>query len=268
MTTFFTRPRPIRKIAVPIGTCAGSRGLASCGRNSRAADDRPGDQVREEAQVQRDVDRRGALAQAAVDVDGVRDRLEREEAQADRQRDLHQRHRQPEVHASSRSLTSCDEEAVVLEDAQDDQVERHRDADEPLAWRSLSLRSISVANELVAERHAAQQEAELRVRRRVEDVADERAGTACGSRGRDMSSHEHAPEHHAGRRPRTRSRERPWPGAGAKGRVSGGMKRRSPVLAAALACLLWSGAPAAHAGCGGIQIRHADAEAQRRAARR
>jgi hypothetical protein len=35
------------------------------------------------------------------------------------------------------------------------------------------------------------------------------------------------------------------------------MKRRSPVLAAALACLLWSSAPAGHAGCGGTQIRHA-----------
>jgi hypothetical protein len=44
--------------------------------------------------------------------------------------------------------------------------------------------------------------------------------------------------------------------AGAKGRVSGGMKRRSPVLAAMLLGLLWFGAPAADAGCGGTQIRH------------
>jgi hypothetical protein len=34
------------------------------------------------------------------------------------------------------------------------------------------------------------------------------------------------------------------------------MKRRSPVLAVVLLCLLWSGAPAAHAGCGATQIRH------------
>ena len=34
------------------------------------------------------------------------------------------------------------------------------------------------------------------------------------------------------------------------------MKRRSPVLAALLVGLLWSSAPAAHAGCGGTQVRH------------
>jgi hypothetical protein len=35
------------------------------------------------------------------------------------------------------------------------------------------------------------------------------------------------------------------------------MKRRSPVLGVALGALLWASAPAAHAGCGGIQVRHA-----------
>jgi hypothetical protein len=35
------------------------------------------------------------------------------------------------------------------------------------------------------------------------------------------------------------------------------MKRRSPVLAVVLVCLLWFSAPAAHAGCGATQIRHA-----------
>ena len=34
------------------------------------------------------------------------------------------------------------------------------------------------------------------------------------------------------------------------------MKRRSPVLAVVLVCLLWYGATSAHAGCGGIQTRH------------
>ena len=34
------------------------------------------------------------------------------------------------------------------------------------------------------------------------------------------------------------------------------MKRRSPVLAAALIGLLWACAPAAHAGCGATQVRH------------
>src|SRR5919106_5022451 len=44
--------------------------------------------------------------------------------------------------------------------------------------------------------------------------------------------------------------------AGAKGRVSGGMKRRSPVLAAMFLGLLAFAAPAVHAGCGGTEIRH------------
>jgi hypothetical protein len=45
--------------------------------------------------------------------------------------------------------------------------------------------------------------------------------------------------------------------AGAKGRVSPGMKRRSPVLGVAVLAVLWASAPAANAGCGGIQVRHA-----------
>jgi hypothetical protein len=44
--------------------------------------------------------------------------------------------------------------------------------------------------------------------------------------------------------------------AGAKGRVSHGMKRRSPVLGVAVLGLLWASVPPAQAGCGEIQIRH------------
>src|SRR3954447_8548106 len=44
--------------------------------------------------------------------------------------------------------------------------------------------------------------------------------------------------------------------AGRKGRVSSGMKRRSPVLAAVVLGALWASAPVAHAGCGGTQVRH------------
>jgi hypothetical protein len=43
--------------------------------------------------------------------------------------------------------------------------------------------------------------------------------------------------------------------AAREGRVSGGMKRRSPVLAAVLLGLLWGSAPAAQADCGGVQER-------------
>ena len=51
------------------------------------ADDRARDQVGKEAQVDRDVDGPRGLDQAPVDVDRVRDRLEGEEADADRKRD-------------------------------------------------------------------------------------------------------------------------------------------------------------------------------------
>ena len=44
--------------------------------------------------------------------------------------------------------------------------------------------------------------------------------------------------------------------AGRKGRVSGGIKRRSPVLGAMFVAVLALATPAAHAGCGGTQVRH------------
>ena len=97
------------------------------------AHDRAGDEVREEAQVERDVDRAGRLDQAPLDVDDVGDRLEGEEADADRQRDRQQRQRQPEADAVEHVVDVLGEEAVVLEDAEDEQVERDRDADDPLA---------------------------------------------------------------------------------------------------------------------------------------
>ena len=95
--------------------------------------DRPGDQVREEAQVDRRVDQRGGLGVAALDVDDVGDRLEGEEADPDRQRDREQRQRQPERDRVEHVADVLDEEAVVLEDPEREQVEADRGRADPLA---------------------------------------------------------------------------------------------------------------------------------------
>ena len=70
------------------------------------ADDRAGDQLREEQQVERRVDR--ALLRrrvAAVDVDDVRDRVEGEERDADRQQHARHDERLRRASASSSALT-------------------------------------------------------------------------------------------------------------------------------------------------------------------
>src|SRR3954452_13527938 len=72
--------------------------------------------------------------------------------------------------------------------------------------------------------------------------------------GLGMSSHERAST--GGKKTANSIDGKTMAAAGAKGRVSGGMKRRSPVLAVLVLALLWCVPPAAHAGCGGTQIRH------------
>ncbi len=143
------------------------------GQELAGAHDRAGDEVGEEAQVERDVDRAGGLDQPALDVDHVGDRLEREEADPDRERDRQQRQRHPEPDAVERVGDALGEEAVVLEDRQDDQVERDRGAHDPLA-PALVVRAVQeLRRRLVAERDRAQEQAEPRVRAGVEEVARE-----------------------------------------------------------------------------------------------
>ena len=104
------------------------------------ADDRPGDQVGKERLQDRDVHERGRARLAAVDVDDVRDRLEGEERDADRQDDLDDRERRPEADAVKKGVEFVDEEAEVLEGAQKRQVERDREDERALA-RDLRLRA-------------------------------------------------------------------------------------------------------------------------------
>ena len=65
----------------------GSFALVDLRHELAAAHDRAGDDVREERQVGREVEERPGLEVAAVDVDDVAEGLEREERDADRQRD-------------------------------------------------------------------------------------------------------------------------------------------------------------------------------------
>jgi hypothetical protein len=141
------------------------------GQELARADDRAGDDVGEEAQVQPDVDRLRGRQQAAVDVDGVGDGLEDDEADADRQRDRRERQRQPEADLVEQRVGLLCEEPVVLEDAERREVQRDRDADDE-APAALVLRAVhELRRGLVAERHAGEQHAELRARRAVEEVA-------------------------------------------------------------------------------------------------
>ena len=64
----------------------------------------------------------GGLRLAAVDVDHVRDRLEGEEGDPDRENDLDDRHRRPEAEGTEEVVDLGDEEAEVLEDPEQAQV--------------------------------------------------------------------------------------------------------------------------------------------------
>jgi hypothetical protein len=97
--------------------------------------------VGEEAQVDRGVEQVRRLGLAALYVDHIGDRLEAEEADADRQRDRHQRQRHPKSDGVEDVGDVGDEEAVVLEDGQDAEVEDHAGGREQLA-EPLVLRAV------------------------------------------------------------------------------------------------------------------------------
>ena len=97
--------------------------LLELGEELAGADDRPGDEVGEEAQVDRGVEQVGRLGLPPLHVDHVGDGLEAEEADADRQRDRDQWQRPAEADRVERVGDVADEEPVVLEDGQHPEVE-------------------------------------------------------------------------------------------------------------------------------------------------
>jgi hypothetical protein len=95
--------------------------------------DRARDKVGEERLEDRHLGERRGGRHAPVDVDDVRDRLEREERDADREDDLHEREWRAEADRLERGVHLGHEEAEVLEDGQQPEVERHRRDQRPLA---------------------------------------------------------------------------------------------------------------------------------------
>jgi hypothetical protein len=134
--------------------------------------DRPGDELREEGDVERVVERfADRLEAAAVDVDGVAHRLERVEGDADRKHDFEREVRQRQPGQRGEVAQALREEAGVLEDAQDrevgDDTEGHP---QPAAPRVVRPRDPE-AGDVVDRGREQQQATEAPVPRAVEEVA-------------------------------------------------------------------------------------------------
>jgi len=102
------------------------------GQELPRAHDRPGHEVREERQVDRRVEQGCRRDEPAAHVHDVGDRLEGEEAHPHRQREREQRQGQAEPQRVEHPVDVGGEEAVVLEEAEDAEVDRHRQRDDPL----------------------------------------------------------------------------------------------------------------------------------------
>ena len=136
----------------------------------RDADDRSGDQVREEGQVDREVERGDRLLLTAVDVDDVGDGAEQEERDADRERDLDEQGRGRQPERAQQRDERVDEESVVLEEAEQREVEGDPD-DHPGASCPVAARTVHARREhVVADRAGEQQEHEPPVPPAVEQV--------------------------------------------------------------------------------------------------
>ena len=179
-----------------MSTRRGSRGTSSCGISSPGPDDRPGHEVREEREVDRELLERRRHEVAAVRVDDVADRHERVEGDADREDDRAQRERQIQADDRRHVLRRVDEEVVVLEVREHAEVadQGHREQRLPLRLRR---RAVDADGEqLIPDRAAGEQEDEPPVPPAVEDVArdeDERP-PAVHLRHREPREREHDQE--------------------------------------------------------------------------
>src|ERR1043166_4363524 len=92
MITFLNRPPTMRKTLAASWTSA-ARAVRGLRQELRGTHDRAGDEVREKADVEQDVDQRGGrLERAVVDVNDIGERVEGEERDRDGQRHLDERH--------------------------------------------------------------------------------------------------------------------------------------------------------------------------------
>ena len=96
------------------------------------ADDRSGDQMREEREVGGELPEAGRREVAAIDVDDVADRHEREEGDPDREDDRARLERDVDPERGEQVVRRRDEEVVVLEVAEQGEVPGERSDEEPL----------------------------------------------------------------------------------------------------------------------------------------
>ena len=110
------------------------RGFCDLGQEVDGALDGPGDELGEEGDEEREVEEvAGGGELAAVDVDGVAQRLEGVEGDADREHDAAGEGRELEAEERQQVGEALGEEARVLEDAEQREVGDDAGGDEPLA---------------------------------------------------------------------------------------------------------------------------------------
>ena len=209
-----TRPSVMRRSAQPP-------------RDRVIADDRSGDQLRKHRDVDRDFEQAAVrLHLAAIHIDEIRDRMEGEERNAERQRDARQR----ESVAAERGIERADREVGVLEDAE--QREIGRDAGRNCEPPPLSLRRADQQREAVIEHDLeGQQQHEARLapgveqqrRREQDDVLRRDAGRqAIEQKEQRQEVEQEGDRRKQHRRPVALTRADAWPS-----RRSGRSRRRA-----------------------------------------
>ena len=202
------------------------------------------DDVREEREVDRELEEASGLERASVDVDDVAHGLEGEERDPDRQRDRRHRRRHAQTDAMEEVRRVADEEPVVLEVSEGSEVggdaERQPGSADLLALVAVDLQR----HDLVDERGAGQQEDEPPIVVTVEEVRrgqDEQLpleplvheDPACGQDHHEEDREGDGREEH-GRRtvshPRCWDRllERPRPACGVAGAATSARRRPAP----------------------------------------
>ena len=192
-----------------MSTRRGSRGALDLRDQLGRPDDRAGDEVGEEREIDRELLERRRLEVTTVGVDDVADRHEREERDADREDNRLQRERQVEADDRGHVVTRGDEEVVVLEVAEHAEVPGEREDEKRLPLRLHTRAPDAHREHLVPERAAREQEDEAPVPPAVEDVA----------RGDDERPPAVRPRH---RQPRERQDDQEEDGE------SGGRKEHAP----------------------------------------
>ena len=102
--------------------------------------DRAGDEVREEGEVRRERPEARRREVAAIDVDDVADRHEREEGDADREEDRARLERHVDAREREEVVRRRDEEVVVLEVAEEAEVPDERDDEQLLPRHAVDER--------------------------------------------------------------------------------------------------------------------------------